>query len=159
MKRLAFALLTLAGVAAAARAANAPTEVAHWTMAEVAAFEKKLDKDPRTSAQNPVLSIMNITEKETVRRTSFGKSGEAEIHGSATDVFSILTGEGEFVVGGAIVDPRTTNPGEVRGPSIKGGTRKKVAVGDIVVVPPGTPHQILLQPGKRMSFMVAKILK
>jgi hypothetical protein len=28
-----------------------------------------------------------------------------------------------------------------------------------VVVPPGTPHQILLQPGKRMSFMVAKILK
>ena len=44
------------------------------------------------------ISRLDVNEKETVRRTSFGKSGEAEIHGAATDVFSILNGEGEFVV-------------------------------------------------------------
>jgi mannose-6-phosphate isomerase-like protein (cupin superfamily) len=158
MKRIGFLLVTLAGVGAAA-AAHAPTEPAHWTFAEVTAFEKKLNADPKTSAQNPVLSIMNITEKETVRRTSFGKSGEAEIHGSANDVFSILTGEGEFVLGGEIVNPRTTNPGEIRGPSIKGGARKKVGAGDVVVVPAGTAHQIMIAPGKRMSFMVTKVSK
>jgi mannose-6-phosphate isomerase-like protein (cupin superfamily) len=158
MKRLSFVIVTVASVGAAA-AANAPTEAIHWTFAEVAAFEKKLDQDPKASAQNPVLTITNVTEKETVRRTSFGKSGEAEIHGGMTDVFSILSGEGEFVVGGQIVDPRTTNPGEIRGPSIKGGSRKKVATGDVVIVPPGTAHQILIAPGKRMTFMVAKLAK
>ena len=158
MKQSAFLLLTLAGVGVAA-AADAPTEAIHWTFAEVTAFEKKLNGDPAASAKNPVLTITNVTEKETVRRTSFGKSGEAEIHGTMTDVFSILNGEGEFVLGGAIVDPRTTNPGEIRGPSIKGGSRKKVATGDVVIVPPGTPHQILITPGKRMTFLVTKLAK
>src|SRR5262245_25703503 len=136
-----------------------PTEVVHWTFAEVKDFEKKLDQDPKTSVQNPVLTITNVTEKETVRRTSFGKSGEAEIHGNVTDVFTILNGEGEFIVGGEIVDSRTTNPGEIRGPSIKGGSTKKVGVGDVIIVPPGTPHQIMISPGKRLSFMVAKFVK
>ena len=158
MKRMIFALSMLIGVGGAG-AANPPTEAVHWTFAEVTAFEKKLNGDPQTSAKNPVLTILNVTDKETVRRTSFGKSGEAEIHGTMTDVFSILTGEGEFVVGGEIVTPRTTNPGEVRGPSIKGGSRKKVGAGDVVIVPPGTAHQILIAPGKRMSFMVAKLQK
>lgn len=136
-----------------------PTEVVHWTFTEVKDFEKKLNQDPKTSAQNPVLTITNVTEKETVRRTSFGKSGEAEIHGNVTDVFTILNGEAEFITGGEIENPRTTNPGEVRGPSIKGGVTKKVGVGDVIIIPPGTPHQIMVTPGKRVSFMVAKFVK
>jgi mannose-6-phosphate isomerase-like protein (cupin superfamily) len=136
-----------------------PTEVVHWSFAEVKEFEKKLNQDEKTSAQNPVLTITNVTEKETVRRTSFGKSGEAEIHGNVTDVFTILTGEAEFVTGGEIENARNTNPGEVRGPSIKGGVTKKVGTGDVIIIPPGTPHQIMVTPGKRVSFMVAKFVK
>jgi len=136
-----------------------PTEAVHWTFGEVTAFEAKLNQDPATAAQNPVLTIMNVTERETIRRTSFGKSGIAEIHANFTDVFCILTGEGEFVVGGEIVNPNTTNPAEIRGPSIRNGVTKKVGVGDVIVIPPGVPHQILVPEGKRMSFMVAKFAK
>jgi mannose-6-phosphate isomerase-like protein (cupin superfamily) len=157
MKSVGFIFMAFASFAYAAD--KLPTEVVHWTFAEVKNFENKINQDPKTSAQNPVLTIMNVTEKETVRRTSFGKSGEAEIHGNMTDVFCILTGEGEFVVGGEIENPRTTNPGEIRGPSIKGGTTKKVGVGDVIIVPPGTPHQIIIAPGQRMSFMVGKFAK
>lgn len=35
---------------------------------------------------------------------------------------------------------KTTAVGEVRGPSIDGGVRQKLWPGDIVHVPPKTPH-------------------
>jgi mannose-6-phosphate isomerase-like protein (cupin superfamily) len=133
-----------------------PSAVILWKLEEMKDFERTLDADPESSARNPVLSITNVTEHETVRRTSFGKSGEAEIHGAVTDVFCIISGEGEFLVGGAIESPRTTNPAEIRGPSIKGGVSRPVAVGDVVVIPPGVAHQILVKPGGRCSFLVAK---
>ena len=136
--------------------ASGASGVLHWTLADMKAFEAELDGDPQSSAKNPVRSITNVTQNETVRRTSFGKSGEAEIHNRVTDVFCILSGEAEFLVGGEIEEARVTNPGEVRGPSIKGGTTKKTVVGDVIIIPPGTPHQILVQPGQRCSFLVAK---
>jgi mannose-6-phosphate isomerase-like protein (cupin superfamily) len=127
-----------------------------WKLEEMKDFERALDADPPSSARNPVLSITNVTEHQTVRRTSFGKSGEAEIHGAVSDVCCIISGEGEFLVGGEIESPRTTNPGEVRGSAIKGGVSRPVAVGDVVIIPPGVPHQILVKPGGRCSFLVTK---
>jgi mannose-6-phosphate isomerase-like protein (cupin superfamily) len=133
-----------------------PSAVILWRLEEMKDFERALNADPAASAKNPVLSITNVTEHQTVRRTSFGKSGEAEIHGAVTDVFCIISGEGEFLVGGEIENPRTTNPGEIRGPAIKGGVSRPVAVGDVVIIPPGVPHQILVKWGGRCSFLVTK---
>jgi len=161
MKRSGLVLFAGAGLAWAGflLAADAPPEVLHWTFAEVKAFESELSGDPARASKNPVLSLQPLGPGQSVRRTSFGKSGEAEIHGNTTDVFSILNGEAEFLVGGEIVDPRTTNPGEIRGPSIKGGASKKLAAGDMLIVPAGTPHQILLQAGQRVTFSVAKFAR
>jgi uncharacterized protein YjlB len=78
---------------------------------------------------------------------------------AAVVAFGLLSGEAEFLLGGEIAEVRTTNPGELRGPSIKGGAGKKVGTGDVLIVPAGTPHQILLQPGQRVTFMVAKYAK
>src|ERR1700689_5112883 len=47
--------------------------------------------------------------------------GEAEIHDTQVDVIFVTSGEGTLIVGGTMVDPHTTAPGEVRGTSIKGG--------------------------------------
>jgi mannose-6-phosphate isomerase-like protein (cupin superfamily) len=136
--------------------ATDPQQVLLWPLEEMKGFERTLDGDPESSSRNPVLSLTNVTERETVRRTSFGKSGEAEIHAGVTDVVCILSGEGEFLAGGEVESPRTTNPGEIRGPSISGGETKAVGVGDVIIIPPGVPHQILVKPGGRVSFLVAK---
>ena len=46
-------------------------------------------------------------------------SGEAELHETQADVFVVQSGEATLVIGGTVVDPKTTVPNEIRGPSIK----------------------------------------
>lgn len=64
----------------------------------------------------------------------------AELHEHETDVVYVLEGSATFVTGGMLVDPRTVSPGEIRASDVKGGETRKLVKGDVVVVPPNTPH-------------------
>ncbi|MBI1788338.1 MAG: hypothetical protein HYR60_12425 [Acidobacteria bacterium] len=83
--------------------------------------------------------------------------GEAELHETQADVFVVQSGEATLVVGGAVVDPKTTAPNEVRGPSINGGEKKKLGAGDVVHIPAKTAHQLLVDAGKQFTYMVVKV--
>lgn len=84
-------------------------------------------------------------------------SGQAEIHEHLADLFVVQDGEATLVIGGEAVDAKTVSPGELRGSSIRGGERRKLGPGDIVHIPPGMPHQLLLDPGKHFTYFVMKI--
>ena len=79
------------------------------------------------------------------------------MHETQSDVIVVENGEATLVVGGTIVNPRTTAPHEVRGPSIKGGEKVALAAGDMVHIPINTPHQMLLENGKQITYFVVKI--
>ena len=81
--------------------------------------------------------------------------GEAEVHETQVDVIFVKSGEATLVVGGTVVEPRTTAPGEIRGKSIKGGTSKKMAPGDVIHIPAKIPHQMLVP--KALTFEVVKV--
>jgi mannose-6-phosphate isomerase-like protein (cupin superfamily) len=85
------------------------------------------------------------------------RSGEAEVHQRANDLFVVESGEATLVTGGRLANPKTTARGELRGPAIEGGQQQKVAPGDIVHVPAGVPHQLLLAPGGHMTYFALKI--
>src|SRR5207249_3367717 len=53
--------------------------------------------------------------------------GQAELHEKQADLFVVTSGEATLVYGGEVVSPKTTEPNEVRGPSIKGGEKKALA--------------------------------
>ncbi len=40
--------------------------------------------------------------------------GEAEVHDTQVDVIFVKSGEGTLILGGTVVEPRTTGPGEIR---------------------------------------------
>lgn len=84
-------------------------------------------------------------------------SGIAELHLKVDDIFVIESGEGTLVTGGTIPASKTTAPGEMRGEAIEGGTKHKVAAGDFVHIPANTPHQMLLEPGKQITYAVVKV--
>jgi mannose-6-phosphate isomerase-like protein (cupin superfamily) len=69
----------------------------------------------------------------------------------------IESGEATLVVGGTMVNPKTTAPHEIRGPSIKGGEKKLLAAGDVVRIPVKVPHQMLVESGKQVTYFVLKI--
>jgi mannose-6-phosphate isomerase-like protein (cupin superfamily) len=83
--------------------------------------------------------------------------GGAELHEKMVDFFVVQEGEATLVVGGEIVDRKTTAPGEVRGTSITGGERHRLAAGDIVHIPAGVPHQLLVEPGHTFTYFVVKV--
>jgi len=81
--------------------------------------------------------------------------GEAEVHDTQVDIIFVTSGEGTLVLGGTVVEPRTTAPGETRGKSIKGGVSKKMAPGDVFHIPVKVPHQMLVP--KLLTFEVVKV--
>jgi mannose-6-phosphate isomerase-like protein (cupin superfamily) len=80
--------------------------------------------------------------------------GVAELHETESDIFVVQSGTATLIVGGEMVDGKTTAPNEVRGASIKNGTEHKLGPGDIVHIPPKVPHQVLVGKGKFTYFVV-----
>lgn len=67
--------------------------------------------------------------------------GMAEVHMLDTDIIHVLDGSATFVTGGTLADPASpSGDDEIRAKSIEGGQTRKLARGDVVVVPSGVPH-------------------
>jgi mannose-6-phosphate isomerase-like protein (cupin superfamily) len=142
-------------VAAAAMPAGLPEGVGHWTSAELLGFEKKLG--PKINAQKiATQSLANYGNHSFLVAHREG-NGEAELHQTQNDVMVVESGEATLVVGGTVVDPRTTAPHEIRGPSIRGGEKVALAAGDVVHIPIKTAHQMLVESGKQITYFVVKI--
>ena len=85
-------------------------------------------------------------------------SGSAEWHAKDNDVFVVETGGATLVVGGELVNGKTTAPDEMRGTSIRNGSSHHIGVGDVVNIPAKMPHQLLLNGNdKNITYFVVKI--
>ena len=69
-----------------------------------------------------------------------GSQRGSEMHDKTNHVFIIVDGEGEFVTGGKMIDPKVVSPGQTRGSGIEGGTTYRLTKGDVITVPAKTPH-------------------
>ncbi|MEP6494897.1 MAG: hypothetical protein ABJF01_19580 [bacterium] len=69
----------------------------------------------------------------------------------------IQTGSGALLSGGTAGGAKESTPGEWRGGAIRGGTRRPLRPGDVVVIPAGVPHQMLLDRGQRIAYLAFKI--
>ena len=49
-----------------------------------------------------------------------------------------------------------TGPGETLGGEIVGGTRQRLAVNDMYIVPAGTPHQFVVEAGRSIFYVTIK---
>jgi mannose-6-phosphate isomerase-like protein (cupin superfamily) len=86
------------------------------------------------------------------RRAS--EPGLAEIHTRDTDIIYVLQGSATLVTGGTAVAAKSTGPEELRGSEIEGGESREIAVGDVVVVPNGTPHWFKQVNGPLLYYVV-----
>jgi glc operon protein GlcG len=85
---------------------------------------------------SPLLELTGFAI-HTSRRDAPGK---AEVHDRDVDIFYVTDGSATVVTGGTLVGGKTTADGEQRGTSIAGGKATRIAKGDVMVIPSGTPH-------------------
>jgi mannose-6-phosphate isomerase-like protein (cupin superfamily) len=84
-------------------------------------------------------------------------SGGAEVHAHYDDIFFVTEGRANLITGGSVVSPKTDSDGETKGSSIENGKSLTIAKGDVVHIPAGVPHQLILVPGNEYSSIVVKV--
>lgn len=82
------------------------------------------------------------------------KPGQAELHERDADVIYVLEGTATLVTGGEVVDGQNIAPDEIRGTHITGGETRKLAKGDVIIVPHRTPHQFTAVTNPFLYYVV-----
>src|SRR3974390_3235763 len=127
----------------------------HWTAGDLLERAKPLQQ---LAAEKGNASV--ILEKYPHHYTMLAfrnSSGGGEVHQNFADLFYILDGHATVVTGGEVVEPKTTGPGETLGTSVKGGTQQDVKAGDVVHIPAGMPHQMVVPGGETVTYFVVKV--
>ena len=88
-------------------------------------------------------------------------------HQTVTEIYQVLSGGGTLMTGGTLLnekpalgpDGKPLNPESI-GPSLGGtkimdGQSRHVAVGDVVLIPPGTPHKFTQLDGQ-VTYLVVR---
>ena len=139
----------------------------------------KLQGGAPSSATQPYLLLTGQSLAETIKKLQSGNGSQnlmsadplscrvyiqhekdvttnpAEVHDGADDIFIILEGTATYILGGKLDTPKETQPGEWRAPNITNGKEYKLAKGDMLIVPRGTPHR-RTTAGLETTFMVIK---
>jgi mannose-6-phosphate isomerase-like protein (cupin superfamily) len=84
-------------------------------------------------------------------------SGGAEVHAHYDDVFVVTEGKATLITGGTVIDGKTDSDGETKGTKIQNGKSQLIATGDVVHIPAGTPHQIMIDNGVVYGAIVIKV--
>jgi mannose-6-phosphate isomerase-like protein (cupin superfamily) len=151
MKPLALALL-FAGFAVSA---GDPAGFHLWKSAELKAYSKSLSpkiSDKKVASEN-IAAFGNYNFMIAHREGT----GEAEFHATQADILVVQTGAASIIIGGEMVDGKTTAPNEIRAASIKGGEEKKLAAGDIITIPAKVAHQVRMDTSKEFTYFVIKV--
>ena len=150
MKRIAgIALAVALSGAAGAALAQEPT-VEHFSQSDLLNRAQQLEQQAVAtgSASAKISEYPNHFTMIALRK----KNGGAEVHEKYADIFFVVQGRATLVTGGAVVDPQTASPGEIRGTLVKDGASITLKEGDVVHIPAKVPHQILLAGHK--SFVL-----
>jgi mannose-6-phosphate isomerase-like protein (cupin superfamily) len=83
--------------------------------------------------------------------------GFSESHSDWADVYFVSSGTATLITGGTIPNGRETAPGELRGSEISGGVRRTITRGDVVHIPAGMPHHVIVEPGNEIAYFILKI--
>jgi len=151
-----FALFIAGPAGAATPAPHMPRGTAtDITNAEVQAAVKKTATAPVSDQQLRVVGVNNGEYNVGVgvvhrARTAGRDIGGGIEHSQITEIYHVISGNGTLVTGGTIENPKDTPPDSpvvttLNGPSSGGGkvvdgTSRKLGPGDVVIIPPNTPH-------------------
>ena len=101
-----------------------------------------------------------------VKRTKPGGANSIE-HSQITEVYHMIEGSATLVTGDTMENPREAAPDSqvvkvLNGPStnggkVTGGITRKIGVGDVVIIPPNTPHWFSEINSDQIVYLVIRV--
>jgi mannose-6-phosphate isomerase-like protein (cupin superfamily) len=135
---------------------DAENAVHHWSAAlllERAAYLSQMARHGDGSASETLKEYPQHCAMLSFR----SRNGEAEVHENFADIFYVIEGRATLVTGGALAGAIRVEAGEIRASSVEGGKRQELRPGDVIHVPAGVPHQMLVGGEKTITCLVVKV--
>ncbi len=119
--------------------------------------ERHIELAPNLSEQHYALERLGDFGSHYVLMLHREGDGPAEVHDGQTDFYVVQAGSATLHIGGEVVGGKTTEPGEIRGKSLKGAKTRKIAAGDVINIPARLPHQITMADGETITYLIVKV--
>lgn len=149
------AVFSIALAAQAPSTASRPFVVK--TKQEVSSITKEIERQTG-NVQKDLFSQSGTQMRVALFHDKKRENDLIEVHDGSDDVYYVLDGEATLMLGGVLVEPKQTAPGEWRSKTATGGQSVTIRKGDLVIVPRGTPHQRTVT-GKGFSMILIKIFE
>jgi mannose-6-phosphate isomerase-like protein (cupin superfamily) len=102
------------------------------------------------------------------RAKTAGKEAPSGIeHSQITEVYHVIEGNGTLVTGGTLVDPKEVaadspvvtvlNGPSTGGSRVENGVSRKIGPGDVVIIPPNTPHWFSEITSEQIVYLVVRV--
>jgi mannose-6-phosphate isomerase-like protein (cupin superfamily) len=153
---LAAAFLAATASGALAQQAAAPPATVFMSDKDITALVDKAKADRKGEAPvtaEPILLLTPYRAQLEYRPIGAG----AAVHTQDAELMVVLQGAGNIVTGGTLVDGKQVNAYNMSGPSIAGGEDHNVVKGDMILIPPNTPHQVTPSGGAPIVLMTMHV--
>ena len=137
-----FMLVSAAALAQQPAAPNpAPAARLFAGSADVTAMIAKAKAERKPDQPNFIQPIVGLAPyTANLEHRVAGIPAPASVHEREAEMFYVVEGSGTLVTGGKLKDEKRTNAENLTGSGVDGGTPRKIARGDWVMVPEKTPH-------------------
>ena len=171
MRKITLCAMALAG-ANLASAQHVPRGVA--TDVPNSEIQATVQKTASAPVSDQAIRVVSINDEYNVgigvvhRAKTAGRSPGGGIeHSQITEVYHVIEGNATLVTGGVIENPRESPPESsvvkvLNGPStgggvVKDGASRKVGPGDVVIIPPNTPHWFSEITSDQIVYLVVRV--
>jgi mannose-6-phosphate isomerase-like protein (cupin superfamily) len=156
MQFLAAAFFATTASGALAQQAAAPLATVFMSDKDIMALVDKAKADRKGEAPvtaEPILLLAPYRAQLEYRPIGAG----AAVHTEDAELMVVLQGTGNIITGGTLVDGKQVNTYNMSGPSIAGGQDHNVVKGDMILIPPNTPHQVMPSGGAPIVLMTMHV--
>jgi mannose-6-phosphate isomerase-like protein (cupin superfamily) len=172
-------IATVIGLAVASLGfAQNPPHLPRGTATDVpsADVEATVAKTASAAVSDQAIRVVSINGEYNVgigvvhrAKTALGQQGNANAveHSEITEVYHFIRGNGTFVTGGTIENSREVpadnnvvkvlNGPTTAGGVVQNGVSRKVGPGDVVIIPPNTPHWFSEIAAPEIVYLVVRV--